>query len=94
MSTVHEANAAGWILFGQTPQFDLAWIAPPGSVLSAFTTGMFGIQPYPVIIEVVAWFAYFVPMVTVVLWHRRHGPQPGTTPSRSPVPEFESVERR
>ena len=48
MTTVHTANAAGWITFGQTPQFDLSWLAPPGSVLSSFTTGMLGIQPYPV----------------------------------------------
>lgn len=71
MSTVHSANAAGWITFGQKPQFDLSWLAPPGSILSSFTTGMLGLQPYPVIIEVVAWFAYLVPMTAVVLWPRR-----------------------
>ena len=71
MTTVHSANAAGWITFGQTPQFDLAWLAPPGSVLSSFTTGMLGLQPYPVLIEVVAWLVYFVPMVAVVLWPKR-----------------------
>jgi high-affinity iron transporter len=70
MSTVHTANAAGWITFGQTPQFDLYWLAPPGSVLSSFTTGMFGLQPYPVLIEVVTWLAYLVPMTAVVLWPR------------------------
>jgi high-affinity iron transporter len=53
MSTVHTANAASWITFGQTPQYDLAWLAPPGSVLSSFTTGVFGLQPYPVLIEVI-----------------------------------------
>jgi len=71
MTTVHSANAAGWITFGQTPQFDLSRLAPPGSVLSSFTTGMLGIQPYPVLIEVVVWFAYFVPMMAVVLWPKR-----------------------
>ncbi|HTX00732.1 MAG TPA: FTR1 family protein, partial [Acidimicrobiales bacterium] len=71
MATVHTANAAGWITFGQTPQYDLPWLAPPGSVLSSFTTGMLGLQPYPVLIEVVAWLAYFVPMTIVVAWPRR-----------------------
>lgn len=70
LSTLNTANAAGWVTFGQTPQFDLSWLAPPGSVLSSFTTGMFGLQPYPVLIEVVAWLAYFVPMTAVVLWPR------------------------
>jgi high-affinity iron transporter len=71
MTTVHTANAAGWITFGQRPQFDLSWLAPSGSVLSSFTTGMFGLQPYPVLIEVVVWLAYVVPMTAVVLWPRR-----------------------
>jgi high-affinity iron transporter len=71
MATVHTANAAGWITFGQTPQYDLAWLAPPGSVLSSFTTGMFGLQPYPVLIEVITWVAYLVPMLAVVLWPAR-----------------------
>lgn len=79
MTTANTANAAGWITFGQTPQFNLSWLAPPGSVLSSFTTGMLGIQPYPVLTEVVAWLAYFVPMALVVLWPRRrpHWSLPG-----------------
>ncbi len=70
MTTVHAANAAGWITFGQTPQFDFSWLAPPGSLLSSITTGMFGLEPYPVIIEVITWAVYFVPMMLVVLWPR------------------------
>jgi high-affinity iron transporter len=71
MATVHSANAAGWITFGQTPQYDLAWLAPPGSVLSSFTTGVLGLQPYPVLIEVITWIAYLVPMLAIVLWPSR-----------------------
>ena len=90
MATVHSGNAAGWITFGQTPQYDLSWLAPPGSVLSSFTTGMFGLQPYPVLIEVIAWIAYFVPMTAVVLWPKRSKAGPATsglaTPATSPSP--------
>jgi len=68
MSSVHTGNAAGWVTFGQRPQFDLSWLAPPGSVLSSFTTGMFGLQPYPTLVEAVVWLAYFVPMTALVLW--------------------------
>lgn len=71
MTTVNTANSAGWITFGQRPRFDLAWLAPPGSVLSSFTTGMFGIQPYPSLSEVVVWGAYFLLMAAVVLWPTR-----------------------
>jgi high-affinity iron transporter len=78
MSTVHAGNAAGWITFGQTPQYDLAWLAPPGSVLSSFTTGVFGLQPYPVLIEVITWIAYLVPMTAVVLWPHRRATEPAT----------------
>ena len=82
MTTVHTANAAGWITIGQRPQFDLAWLAPPGSVLSSFTTGVLGLQPYPALIEVVVWLTYLVPMAAVVLW-----PQSKAAQQRRPVHE-------
>jgi high-affinity iron transporter len=87
MTTAGTANAAGWVTFGQLPRFDLSWLAPPGSLLSSFTTGMLGLQPYPVLLEVIVWVAYFVPMMGVVLWPRRPATDdlpPGalTTPTR------------
>jgi high-affinity iron transporter len=38
----------------------------PGTPLSSLLTGVLGIQPYPVRIEVIAWLIYLVPMVMVV----------------------------
>jgi len=70
MTAVHAANAAGWVVFGQTPQFDWSRLAPPGTVLSSIVTGMFGIQPYPVFLDVVVWLAYLIPMLLVVAWPR------------------------
>ena len=70
MTAIHAANAAGWLVFAQTPQFDWSALAPPGSVLSSITTGMFGIQPYPVLIDVVVWLVYLVPMLLVVVLPR------------------------
>jgi high-affinity iron transporter len=70
MTALHAANAAGWLVFAQTPQFDWSGLAPPGSVLSSVTTGMFGIQPYPVLIDVVVWLAYLIPMLLVVVLPR------------------------
>ena len=80
LSSVHTANAAGWITFGQRPQFDLSWLAPPGSVLSSFTTGMFGLQPYPTLVEVLVWLGYLVPMTALVLWPTRHRSATGAAP--------------
>jgi high-affinity iron transporter len=71
MTTIHAANAAGWLVFGQDPQFDWSRFAHPGTVLSSIVTGMFGIQPYPVLIDVVVWLAYLIPMLLVVTLPRR-----------------------
>jgi high-affinity iron transporter len=71
MTAIHAANAAGWVVFGQAPQFDWSRFAPPGTVLSSIVTGMFGIQPYPVLIDVVVWLAYLIPMLLVVILPRR-----------------------
>ena len=71
MTTVRTANAAGWITFGQHPQLDLSWLAPPGTILSSFTTGMLGLQPNPVLVEVVVWLAYLLSMTALVLWPKR-----------------------
>src|SRR6185437_8152079 len=62
---------AGWLNFGQTQAFDLSWLVRPGTPLESFVTGVLGIQPYPVWIEVVAYLAYFVPMLVIMLWPAR-----------------------
>jgi high-affinity iron transporter len=70
MTAVHTANEAGWLSFGQTQAFDLSWLVRPGTPLESFVTGVLGIQPYPVWIEVAAWCAYLVPMMAILLWPR------------------------
>ena len=73
-TAMHTAHEAGWLNLGQTQVFDLTWLVRPGTVLSALLTGMLGIQPQPVVAEVVVWLLYAVPMLTLVLWpsHARH----------------------
>src|SRR5580698_3009164 len=68
MTAVHTANEAGWLNFGQTQAFDLSWLVRPGTPLESFVTGVLGIQPYPVWIEVIAYLAYLVPMLLVMCW--------------------------
>jgi high-affinity iron transporter len=36
--------------------------------VSSLLTGVLGIQPFPVWIEVIAWLAYLVPMLILVAW--------------------------
>ena len=69
MTAFHTANEAGWLSIGQTQAIDLSWLVQPGTPLSSLLTGVLGIQPYPVWIEIIAWLAYLVPMA-IVAAHR------------------------
>jgi high-affinity iron transporter len=71
MTAVHTANEAGWVNFGQVQVFDLSWLVRPGTPLEALVTGVLGIQPYPVQVEVLAYFAYLIPMLIVMFWPQR-----------------------
>ncbi len=71
MRTAHEA---GWIVAGQQPTVDLAWLAPTGSIQGALITGMLGIPSDPRLIEVVAWLAYVVPVALYVYWPAKRRP--------------------
>jgi high-affinity iron transporter len=75
MTAVHAANEGGWLAIGQQPAFSLAWLVRPGTVLSSVVTGVLGVQPYPVRVEVVAWLASVLPMTAFVagptLWSDR-----------------------
>ena len=87
MTAVHTANEAGWLNFGQTQAFDLSWLVRPGTPLASFVTGVLGIQPYPVWIEVIAWLAYLVPMLVVLcLPARGHEAAPPRHPAVPAVP--------
>jgi high-affinity iron transporter len=79
MTAFHTANEAGWLSAGQTQAFDLSWLVRPGTPLSSLLTGVLGIQPYPVWIEVIAWLAYLVPMFVIVAW-------PAGPPRARPAP--------
>ena len=73
MASFHTAHEAGWLDVGQTRVADLTWLVRPGTPLSSLLTGVLGIQAQPVVIEVVAWFAYLVPLVLFVAWPQRRG---------------------
>lgn len=68
MTAFRTAYEAGWLTAGQTQAFDLSWLVRPGTPVSSLLTGVLGIQPFPVWIEVIAWLAYLVPMLALVAW--------------------------
>lgn len=76
-TAAHTAHEAGWLNAAQTQVFDLSWLVRPGTVLSALLTGMLGIQPQPVVIEVAAYLLYAVPMLAFVLWPQRSARRQG-----------------
>src|SRR5882757_392692 len=67
----HTAHEAGWINFGQRRVADLSWFVLPGTPVSSLVTGVLGIQPYPVLVEVVAWCCYLGPLLVYLLWPQR-----------------------
>jgi high-affinity iron transporter len=71
MTAFHTANEAGWLTIGQAQAFDLSWLVRPGTPVESLLTGVLGIQPYPVWIEVAAWLVYLVPMIIIVTWPTR-----------------------
>src|SRR6202046_3099428 len=86
MTAVHTANEAGWLTVGQTQAFDLSWLVRPGTPLSSFVTGVFGIQPYPVWIEGVAFLGYLVPMLIILCLPGSRGTKAAPTPPAEDAP--------
>jgi high-affinity iron transporter len=84
MTAFHTAHEAGWVNFGQRQVADLSWLVLPGTPVSSLVTGVLGIQPYPVLVEALAWLIYLVPMLAYLLWPQRRPVRPDRQP---PVPE-------
>ncbi len=68
VTAAHTAHEAGWLQFGQQSTIDLTWLVRPGSVEASLLTGMLGVQPRPVLIEVIVWLAYIIPVGLYVAW--------------------------
>ncbi|CAO5162791.1 Ferrous iron permease EfeU [Frankia sp. AiPs1] len=73
-TAAHTGHEAGWLDAGQGRTFDLSWLVRPGTVLASVLTGVLGLQPRPVVAEVVAWLVYLVPLLLYVTWPAGHRP--------------------
>ncbi len=68
VNALHTAHEAGWLDAGQGRTVDLSWLVRPGTVQASLLTGMLGIQRHPVVIEVLGWLAYLIPVGCFVAW--------------------------
>ena len=68
VNAFHTAHEAGWLDAGQGPVADLTWLVQPGTVQASLLTGMLGLQPHPVTIELVGWLVYLIPVGLYVAW--------------------------
>ena len=68
VNALHTAHEAGWLDAGQDRMVDLSWLVKPGTVQASLLTGMLGIQSHPVVIEVLGWLVYLIPVGCYVAW--------------------------
>lgn len=67
MTALHTAHETGWVDFGQQRMFDLSWLVRPGTPIAALLTGVLGLPVTPVLVEVVGWLLYAIPLTLLVL---------------------------
>ena len=75
---VHEFGEAG-VIANSGQLFDLSGVLPESSPLGALLSGLFGYRPSPTPLEVLAYFAYLIPVVAIYIWTDR--PRHATTPA-------------
>jgi high-affinity iron transporter len=85
MTTFHTAHEAGWINVAQAQALDLSAVIKPGSVQASLFTGVLGIQPKPVVIELIGYLGYLIPMARYLFAPARKRPV-ATSKDPGPVP--------
>lgn len=80
LNAVRTAHSAGWLNGGQQKTIDLTSLVEPGTVQSALITGVLGIPSDPRLIEVLAWFAYVIPVSIYVYWPAKWRPKGAAIP--------------
>ena len=68
VNALHTAHEAGWLNIGQQATLDLSTVVRPGSIQASLLTGMLGVQDHPVLIEMVGWLVYVIPVGIYVAW--------------------------
>jgi high-affinity iron transporter len=74
VNALHTAHEAGWLNAGQQGTVDLSGLVRPGSVQASLLTGMLGLQAHPVLVEILGWLIYLVPVGLYLAWPPGRGP--------------------
>jgi high-affinity iron transporter len=82
---VHELQEAGWLPGEDSIAFNVSAAFPEGSVQYALLRGLFSVRTVPSWLEVFAWFAYVVPVMTIFLRTIRSGPRPVKAADKAPT---------
>lgn len=82
---IHELQAAGWIPGGDSIAFDVSAALPYDSVQYTLVHGLLSIRTVPSWLEVVAWFAYLVPVMVVFLRTIKAPPRPALAQQTTPA---------
>ncbi|WP_433375043.1 iron uptake transporter permease EfeU [Actinoplanes sp. CA-142083] len=77
---VHSLQEATVLPGGNDIAYHAASWLDPSTWYATLLAGMFNITPEPTVLEVVAWFAYVIPVLVLFLWPVRK-PAPATTPA-------------
>ncbi|GAB3799411.1 iron uptake transporter permease EfeU [Micromonospora zhanjiangensis] len=77
---VHDFQEAGVLPGLNSLAFDISNVLEPGTWYATLLSGMFNITPAPSVLEVIAWFAYGIPVLVLFLKPTRRGPaKPATS---------------
>jgi high-affinity iron transporter len=85
---VHDLQEAGVLPGIGNTAYHMGGVLDPSSWYTALLAGMFNITPEPTVLEVVAWFAYVVPVLLLFLWRprRKPAPAPPAAADDQPIP--------
>jgi high-affinity iron transporter len=87
---IHDFQEAGVLPGLNTIAFDITGVLDPTSWYGAAISGMFNITGVPTVLETIAYLAYLVPVLVILLWPSRHTATPsrtGAVPGVTPNPE-------
>lgn len=69
---VHDLQEAAFLPGLHDKAFDISAVLDPDGWLGTLLKGLFNFQPDPTVLQVVVWFAYLVPVMTLFVLNARH----------------------